>query len=75
LFAYPTSIFSSFLSKREKEIVNLIAIGLTVHEMADKTFLSKHTIETHKKNIFLKLEVTNNAELIKKAMMLGIIEL
>ncbi|QLL59694.1 MULTISPECIES: response regulator transcription factor [Empedobacter] len=70
-----TSIFSSFLSKREKEIVNLIAIGLTVHEMADKTFLSKHTIETHKKNIFLKLEVTNNAELIKKAMMLGIIEL
>ncbi|WP_084106920.1 LuxR C-terminal-related transcriptional regulator [Empedobacter falsenii] len=37
--------------------------------------MNKHTIETHKKNIFLKLEVTNNAELIKKAMMLGIIEL
>lgn len=70
-----TIIFSSFLSKREKEIVNLIAIGLTVHEIADKTFLSKHTIETHKKNIFLKLEVSNNAELIKKAMILGIIEL
>ena len=68
-------IHFSFLSKREKEIVNLIAAGFTVNEIAHKTVLSKHTIETHKKNIFLKLEVSNNAELTKKAMMLGIIQL
>ncbi|MGV0845928.1 helix-turn-helix transcriptional regulator [Empedobacter falsenii] len=37
--------------------------------------MNKHTIETHKKNIFLKLEVVNNTELVNKAMILGIIEL
>ncbi|TGN26648.1 response regulator transcription factor [Empedobacter tilapiae] len=63
------------MSKREKEIVNLIAVSFTVNEIAHKTILSKHTIDTHKKNIFLKLEVLNNAELTKKAMMLEIIQL
>jgi len=62
------------LSKREKQIVNLIGEGLTVNEIANKIVLSKHTVETHKKNIFFKLEVTNNAQLIKKAMVLGIID-
>ncbi|WP_312311637.1 response regulator transcription factor [Empedobacter brevis] len=62
------------MSKREKQIVNLIGEGLTVNEIANKIVLSKHTVETHKKNIFFKLEVTNNAQLIKKAMVLGIID-
>lgn len=67
-------IHSSFLSKREKQIINLIGEGLTVNEIANKIVLSKHTVETHKKNIFFKLGVTNNAQLIKKAMVLGIID-
>lgn len=64
----------ALLSSREKEIVNLIADGLTVIEIAEKITLSKYTVETHKKNIFLKLNVTNNAELIKKAIILGQIQ-
>lgn len=68
------TIHSSFLSKREKQIINLIGEGLTVNEIANKIVLSKHTIETHKKNIFFKLGVTNNAHLIKKSMVLGIID-
>ncbi|SFM66607.1 DNA-binding response regulator, NarL/FixJ family, contains REC and HTH domains [Algoriella xinjiangensis] len=64
----------ALLSSREKEIVNLIADGLTVIEIAEKIALSKYTVETHKKNIFLKLNVTNNAELIKKAIILGQIQ-
>lgn len=67
-------IHSSFLSKREKQIINLIGEGLTVNEIANKIVLSKHTIETHKKNIFFKLGVINNGQLIKKSMVLGIID-
>ncbi|MDH0673350.1 helix-turn-helix transcriptional regulator [Empedobacter brevis] len=58
-------IHSFLLSKREKQIINLIGEGLTVNEIENKIVLSKHTIETHKKNIFYKLGVTNNAQLIK----------
>jgi DNA-binding NarL/FixJ family response regulator len=54
----------SSLTKREKEIVVLIAQDL---------FLSRTTVETHKKNIFLKLQVKTNAGLIRKALMLGVI--
>lgn len=63
----------SIVSKREKEIINLIAEELTVDEIAEQLFLSKHTVETHKKNIFLKLQVKTNAGLVKKALQLGII--
>jgi DNA-binding CsgD family transcriptional regulator len=61
------------LTRREKEIVNLIAEEKTVNEIAATLFLSRMTIETHKKNIFLKLQVHTNAGLIKKGLMLGII--
>ena len=61
----------TILTKREKEIVVLIANELTTDEIAEKLFLSKHTVETHKKNIFLKLKVNNAAGLIKRAIYLG----
>ena len=61
----------SIVTKREKEIIQLIAQELTVDEIAEQLFLSKYTIETHKKNIFLKLQVKTNAGLVKKAIQLG----
>lgn len=61
------------LTKREKEIITLIAKEKTVHEIAEILFLSKHTIESHKKNIFLKLQVKTNAGVMKKALQLGFI--
>lgn len=60
------------LTKREKEIALLITQEKTVDEIADLLFLSRLTIETHKKNIFLKLGVKTNAGLVKKAVVLGI---
>lgn len=69
---YNESVVSS-LTKREKEIVTLITKEKTVIEIAEILFLSKHTIETHKKNIFLKLDVKTNAGLTKKALELGFI--
>ena len=61
------------LSKREKEIVIEIGKGLSSEQIAEKLFLSYYTIETHKKNIYLKLNVKTTAELIKKAIYIGII--
>jgi len=60
------------LTKREKEIINLIIKEKNTTEIAEILFLSKHTIMTHRKNIFFKLEVTNIAGLTKKAFQLGL---
>lgn len=63
----------NILSNREKDIVSLIAKELTTDDIAKTLFLSRHTVETHKKNIFLKLQVNNAAGLIRKAVYLGYI--
>ncbi|HEY8400943.1 MAG TPA: response regulator transcription factor [Cytophagaceae bacterium] len=54
------------LSKRELEIVGYIEQGLTSKEIADKLFLSLKTIETHRGNIYKKLNVKNVVELVTK---------
>lgn len=64
----------AILSPREKEIIQLIAEECTTDEIAEKLFISKGTIETHRKNIFFKLQVKNIAGLIKKAVYLGIVK-
>lgn len=46
------------LSQRETEIVNLVTEGLTNKEIAEKLFLSIHTVKTHRKNIIKKLGFT-----------------
>ena len=63
----------SLVSKREREIIKLISEEYNSEEIAEKLFISKHTIEAHRKNIFMKLQVNNIAGLIKKAISLGII--
>ena len=65
---------SSILTQREKEIIQLIAEEHTTDTIAAKLFISKGTIDTHRKNIFFKLQVRNIAGLIKKAIYLGIIK-
>ncbi len=45
------------LSQREKEIVTLVVKGMTNKEIADKLFLSVHTVNTHRRNIARKLEI------------------
>ena len=67
------SISENILSKKEKEILDLIAKGLTTKEVAKKLFVSSRTIETHRANIIKKLEVKNTAELIKKATEINLI--
>jgi DNA-binding NarL/FixJ family response regulator len=63
----------SILSPREKDIIQLIAQEYTTEQIAEKLFISKNTIDTHRKNIFYKLDVKNIAGLVKKAFYLGIL--
>lgn len=60
------------LSKREFEILSYIAKGKTNKEIADILHLSVHTVETHRKHIHTKLNVSSSAELIKKALDMGL---
>lgn len=55
------------ISSREKEVLKLIADGLTNPQIADKLFISLHTAVSHRKNLLTKFEVNNTASLIKLA--------
>ncbi len=54
------------LSQREKEILNLLADGFRNKEIAEKIFISAHTVRTHIYNIYQKLHVQTRIEAIKK---------
>jgi len=59
------------LTTSEIEIVKLIADGLTTKEIAARRNISYHTVNTHRKNIFRKVEVSNASELIIHAIKAG----
>ncbi len=61
------------LSKREREIVSLIADGQTNKQIADRLCISVKTVETHRYKIMTKLNVHNAAALIKVALERGLI--
>jgi len=63
------------LSKREKEIVICVAKGMTNKEIADKLFLSLHTITTHRRNISAKLQIHSSAGLTIYAIVNNLINI
>ena len=63
------------LTATEKEILKEIAMGKTTREIATLRFVSVHTIMTHRKNIFRKLEVNNVHEATKFAMRSGLVDM
>jgi DNA-binding CsgD family transcriptional regulator len=56
------------LTPREKEIVELIVAEKSTHEISDLLCISQKTVETHRKNIYLKLGVKNLVGLVKIAI-------
>jgi DNA-binding NarL/FixJ family response regulator len=62
------------LSKREIEVLRLIADGLTNTEIADKLFTSKRTIESHRQSLLEKTQSNNTATLIRYAVLNGLVE-
>jgi two-component system, NarL family, response regulator NreC len=63
-----TSESQSLLTKREQEICGLFAYGYTNSEVAKKLTLSERTVETHRANIFSKLNLKSRAELVRFAI-------
>jgi len=70
LTAYQRSSITELpiLTRREKEILELIAEGYTNPQIAEKIFLSQFTVDTHRKNLLAKLNVKNTASLIRLAV-------
>jgi len=61
------------LSKRELQIIRLSAEGLTAAQIAERTFLSVHTVNTHRQRIYAKMDVRNVTDMIHKATEMGIL--
>ncbi len=61
------------LTKREEEILKLIVDEKTTKEIAEELFISEKTVENHRTNLMLKLDVKNVAGLVKKAITMGLI--
>lgn len=56
------------LTRREKEVLELVVEGCTNTEMAKKLFISVATVDTHRKNLLTKLNARNTAALVKTAI-------
>ena len=61
------------ITRREKEVLELIADGMTNNEIAQKLFISSTTVDTHRKNLLTKFEAKNTASLIRVAVQLRVI--
>jgi DNA-binding CsgD family transcriptional regulator len=73
-FILDTSLVSRLeLSKREMEILNLIAQGHSNQEIAEKLFVSLSTVKTHNQNLFDKLNVKRRIQAVEKAKRLSLI--
>lgn len=73
-FMPDTSLISQLeISKRELEILNLMAQGYSNNEIAAKIFVSLSTVKTHNQNIFAKLEVKRRTQAVEKAKRLNLI--
>lgn len=62
------------LTKREKQILQLVAQGKTSNMISEELFLSPLTVDTHRKNLLQKFHAKNSTELINRAMQQGMIE-
>jgi DNA-binding NarL/FixJ family response regulator len=72
--AAPPASDSSRLTAREREILQLVATGLTNQQISDKLFTSKRTVETHRQSLLEKTGAINTPALIKYAMEQGLLQ-
>ncbi|HMJ70841.1 MAG TPA: LuxR C-terminal-related transcriptional regulator [Cyclobacteriaceae bacterium] len=73
-FQFDPSRFEKLgISKREFEVLELMAVGMSNQEIADKLFVSVNTIKTHSANLFSKLDVRRRTQAIQKGKELMLI--
>jgi DNA-binding NarL/FixJ family response regulator len=73
LSRYPVDEPVPLLSERELEVLTCMVDGQTTQQMAARLFISENTVKTHVRHIFEKLEVSNRAEAVGKAMQIGLV--
>jgi len=61
------------ISRREYEVLELIAQGLSNQEIAERLFVSPNTVKTHSSNLFMKLDVRRRTEAVKRAQELQLL--
>lgn len=64
----PEKLKSHGVSERELEVLQLMTQGLSNQEIANKLFVSLHTIKTHSSNLYSKLNVKRRTQAIQKAL-------
>ncbi len=64
---------NSVLSKREMDILFYLYEGLKSDQIADKLYISKHTVDTHRRKMLAKMNVENTGQLIRKSIKLQLI--
>ena len=62
------------LSTREREILSLISLEFTAKEIAKKLYISPHTVDTHRKNLQVKMDVKNTAGMVRRGFEMGILK-
>ena len=68
-----TTADNALLTKRETELVGLLAQGLSNRQIAEQLFISENTVKKHLNNVYSKLEVTRRTQAVSKAVQLGIL--
>ncbi len=61
------------LTEREREVLDLIAAGSTNREIAQRLYLSPHTVKEHTSILYRKLEARNRAEAVQRAQRIGLL--
>ena len=72
VFAPQAETAPASLSDREREVLSLIARGATNREIAERLYLSPHTVKDHTSSLYRKLNVRNRAEAVQRAERLGL---
>lgn len=63
------------ISKREEEVLHLVAYEQSTKEIALTLFISEHTVISHRKNLLNKMNAKNTAGLVRRAFELGILQI
>ena len=63
------------ITSREREVLNLVAFEYSSKEIADKLYISNHTVISHRQKLMHKLDVKNTAGLVRKGFEYGLISI
>ena len=73
VFARPTGSAKPILTKKETEVLQLIAQEKSNQQIAEQLNCGMRTVDTHKRNLMRKLEVKNVVGLVKYALKMGVV--